>query len=171
MPIWYRTCSRNKGKAGLPRQLSLVQSAENVFVYGHGGCTISKHHDDRGNRANGHPVLLKGESGTGKEVYARLIHRLSGRRGMLRKASCAAMDTAVLHCQFSNYHTQFMVFRGRTRPAARPIGDPFTFRSDIPRILKIRMCPYAQFSPCASNFCGVRYPPGFNGITRPFVLR
>jgi two-component system response regulator AtoC len=39
------------------------------------------------------PVLLVGESGTGKDVYARLIHRLSGRSGAdLTKINCAALD-------------------------------------------------------------------------------
>lgn len=39
------------------------------------------------------PILLVGESGTGKEVYARAIHRLSGRgEGPLRKISCSTRD-------------------------------------------------------------------------------
>src|SRR4029077_9115320 len=38
------------------------------------------------------PVLLVGESGTGKDVYARLIHRLSGRsEAGLTKINCAAL--------------------------------------------------------------------------------
>src|SRR3984893_9687536 len=43
------------------------------------------------------PVLLVGESGTGKDVYARLIHRLSGRSGAtLTKINCAALDAGQL---------------------------------------------------------------------------
>src|SRR6202011_2366530 len=43
------------------------------------------------------PVLLVGESGTGKDVYARLIHRLSGRsEGSLTKINCSALDAGTL---------------------------------------------------------------------------
>jgi two-component system response regulator AtoC len=43
------------------------------------------------------PVLVVGESGTGKDVYARLIHRLSGRsEASLRKINCAALDAGQL---------------------------------------------------------------------------
>ena len=43
------------------------------------------------------PVLLVGESGTGKDVYARLIHRLSGRtEAALAKINCAALDAGQL---------------------------------------------------------------------------
>jgi two-component system, NtrC family, response regulator AtoC len=43
------------------------------------------------------PVLLVGESGTGKDVYARLIHRLSGRsEAGLTKINCAALDAGHL---------------------------------------------------------------------------
>ena len=43
------------------------------------------------------PVLLVGETGTGKDVYARLIHRLSGRsEGSLTKLNCSALDAGTL---------------------------------------------------------------------------
>jgi two-component system, NtrC family, response regulator AtoC len=43
------------------------------------------------------PVLLVGESGTGKDVYARLIHRLSGRtENSLTKINCSAPDAGQL---------------------------------------------------------------------------
>jgi two-component system response regulator AtoC len=43
------------------------------------------------------PVLVVGESGTGKDVYARLIHRLSGRNeASLTKINCAALDAGQL---------------------------------------------------------------------------
>ena len=37
------------------------------------------------------PILLVGETGTGKEVFARLIHRLSGRPGSLVDINCGAL--------------------------------------------------------------------------------
>jgi two-component system response regulator AtoC len=43
------------------------------------------------------PVLLVGESGTGKDVYARLIHRLSGRGdSSFTKINCSALDAGEL---------------------------------------------------------------------------
>ena len=80
------------------------------------------------------------------------------------------MDTSILHCQFSNDHIQFMALRGRTRLAARPIGALSPFRSDIPRILKIRMCSSAQ-SRRVSSFLRHEVSVGFQWHTRPFVLR
>ena len=51
------------------------------------------------------PVLLVGESGTGKGVYARLIHRLSGRsEAGLTKINCAAL---VAGQQLSEVRTAF----------------------------------------------------------------
>jgi len=40
------------------------------------------------------PVLIRGESGTGKEVYARLLHKLSGCSGELKKVSCSIATPA-----------------------------------------------------------------------------
>jgi hypothetical protein len=90
---------------------------------------------------------------------------------MLRKVSCAAMDTSVLHCQFSNYHLQLMVFRGGLD---RQLGRSATlspFRSDIPRILKIRMHPVCAVTPYASSLLRHEVSVEFQCHTRPFVLR
>jgi DNA-binding NtrC family response regulator len=41
-------------------------------------------------------ILLLGETGVGKEVYARAVHRASGRRGALVAVSCAAVTAEQL---------------------------------------------------------------------------
>ena len=44
-------------------------------------------------------VLLGGETGTGKGVAARLLHRLSGRRGALVEADCASLPPSLFESE------------------------------------------------------------------------
>lgn len=46
------------------------------------------------------PVLLVGPTGTGKELFAREIHRMSGRAGPLRDVNCAAVPRDLFEGQF-----------------------------------------------------------------------
>jgi two-component system response regulator AtoC len=68
------------------------------------------------------PVLLVGESGTGKEVYARRIHRLSGRDEVsLKKVNCASLGVERLLAEIG---------QGVDPAAARSSGSPETLFLD-----------------------------------------
>jgi len=45
------------------------------------------------------PVLIQGETGTGKELVAEALHRLSGRRGVLRAENCGSIPANIAESQ------------------------------------------------------------------------
>jgi len=48
-------------------------------------------------------ISLRGESGTGKEVFARAIHKESGRQGLFIPVNCAAMPESLLETELFGY--------------------------------------------------------------------
>jgi transcriptional regulator with PAS, ATPase and Fis domain len=52
---------------------------------------------------NNHPLLLAGETGTGKEVYARALHRMSGRPGPFVAVNCASLSRDLFESHLFGY--------------------------------------------------------------------
>jgi two-component system response regulator AtoC len=76
---------------------TFAYAADPAFVYGQGADMQSLNVLAAEIARTEIPVLLVGESGTGKDVYARLIHRLSGRaEASLTKINCTALDAGQL---------------------------------------------------------------------------
>jgi two-component system response regulator AtoC len=76
---------------------SFAYATDPAFVYGQGADMHSLNVLAAEIARTDIPVLLVGGSGTGKDVYARLIHRLSGRsEATLTKINCAALDAGQL---------------------------------------------------------------------------
>jgi transcriptional regulator with PAS, ATPase and Fis domain len=48
-------------------------------------------------------VMLSGESGTGKEIFARKIHEMSGRSGLLVPINCSAIPSELFESEFFGY--------------------------------------------------------------------
>jgi transcriptional regulator with PAS, ATPase and Fis domain len=105
-----------------------------------------------------HELLLVGETGVGKEVYARAIHRVSGRKGPCVAINCAALPGALLESRLfgcvPGAHTEVTKAQPGLIEAAEggtllldEIGDlPPDFQGKLSRFLQDRL-----FTPVGST--------------------
>jgi transcriptional regulator with GAF, ATPase, and Fis domain len=95
------------------------------------------------------PVLLTGETGTGKEVAARLIHRLSARRGhRFIPINCAAIPNELMESELfgyargafsgavSRYDGQLMAAQGGSVFLDEIDDTPLTLQNKLLRVLE-----------------------------------
>src|SRR5690606_1872294 len=62
------------------------------------------------------PVLILGESGTGKELFARAIHKASGRKGKFIPVNCGAISPSLIESELFGHLKD--AFTGATKPRA-----------------------------------------------------
>lgn len=77
------------------------------------------------------PVLLEGPTGTGKEVFARFVHRMSGRaKGAFVAVNCAAMPEAMLEGLLFGHRKGAFTGAGETREGLFRAADGGTLLLD-----------------------------------------
>ena len=83
--------------------ITIEMLTESGFVFGRGPSMQSLNATVMEVARTDIPVLIIGESGTGKEIYARLLHRLSGRGDLpLKKLNCPTLNPIQLLQQFQD---------------------------------------------------------------------
>jgi len=98
--------------------------------------------------ASPYAILLCGATGTGKEVYARAIHRHSGREGGFVAINCAALDSHLLESELFGYekgaHSQAtQAHKGLVEAASR--GTLFLDEvAELPESVQARLLRFLQ---------------------------